>query len=115
MPWTLYRYILKDLLKLLVFTTVVLTVVISFAASIKPMSEGLLSPGSMFRFIIYTVPTMVQFAVPFAGTFAGTMVFNRMVNDNEILACAAGGISYRALLVPVISLAGVLASGPVVP
>jgi lipopolysaccharide export system permease protein len=104
MPWTLYRYILKDLLKLLVFTTVVLTVVISFAAAIKPMSEGLLSPGSMFRFIIYTVPTMVQFAVPFAGAFAGTIVFNRMVNDNEILACAAGGISYRVLLVPVILL-----------
>ena len=35
MPWTLYKYILRELLKLLGLTTVVLVVVMSFAAAVQ--------------------------------------------------------------------------------
>ena len=101
MPWTLYRYILRELLKLLVLTTVVLVTVISFAAAIKPMSEGILGPVAMVKFIGYSAPTMLGFALPFAGAFAATLIFIRMATDNEILACSASGISYRAILLPV--------------
>ncbi|MEX0744917.1 MAG: LptF/LptG family permease [Phycisphaeraceae bacterium] len=100
MPWTLYRHMLVELTKLLVVTTVVLVTVISFAAAVKPLSEGLLGPTALARFIFYSAPTMLAFALPFAAAFASTLVFIRMANDNEVLACSASGLSYRTVLLP---------------
>ena len=108
MPWTLYRYILKDLVRVLVMSSAALVLVISFAVAIKPLSDGLLDPWSLIRFILYSVPTMLTLVVPFAGAFASTMVFCRLAADNEIVACSAGGISYRAILLPVFLLGLVL-------
>ncbi|MEM8782029.1 MAG: LptF/LptG family permease [Planctomycetota bacterium] len=104
MAWTLYRHILGELLKVLVLTTVVLIALMSFAAAIKPLSEGLLPATAMGLFVLYTAPTMLGFALPFAGAFASTLVFSRMANDNEVLACCAGGISYGRVLAPVLAL-----------
>ncbi|MFP4143889.1 MAG: LptF/LptG family permease [Phycisphaeraceae bacterium] len=111
MPWTLYRYILRELLKLLVVTTIVLVTVISFAAAIKPLADGLLGPASMLRFVGYTAPTMLGFVLPFAGAFSSTLVFIRLASDNEILACSASGLSYRTILLPVAGLGLVLTMG----
>jgi lipopolysaccharide export system permease protein len=104
MPWTIYRYIFKDLIKLLVTASVVLVLVISFAVAIKPLSEGLLGPQALLRYVLYLVPTMLGFVLPFAGAFASTLVFSRLVSDNELLVCRAGGISYRSILLPVVFL-----------
>ncbi len=108
MPWTLYRYITAELLKLLAVTTAVLVVVISIAAAIGPMTEGLLGPWAMMKFIGFTAPTMLVFALPFAAAFASTLVYLRLASDNEVLACSASGMSYRAILAPVIALGLVL-------
>lgn len=108
MPWTLYRYILKDMLKVLVLTAAVMVVVLSFGAAVQPLSEGLLGPVSVIKFVIYTMPTVLGFALPFAGAFAATLTFSRLVTDNEILACRAGGLSYRTILMPVAGLGVVL-------
>ena len=108
MPWTLYRYILKDLLKLLVISSLVLVLVISVAAAIKPLSGGLLGPGTMVKYVLYLAPTMLGFILPFSGAFASTLVFSRMANDNELLVCRAGGISYGMILLPVVFLGLVL-------
>ena len=94
MPWTLYWYILRDLLKLLALATAVLVLVISAAVAIKPLSDGLLGPVALVKFILYTMPTTLQFALPFGAAFASTIVFNRMAADNEIVACSASGMSY---------------------
>ena len=108
MPWTLYKYILRELLKLLGLTTVVLVVVMSFAAAFKPMSDGLLTPDLFVKFVLFTSPTVLGLALPFAGAFASTLTFLRLSNDNEIIACSASGISYRRLLAPVFGLGLVL-------
>lgn len=108
MPWTLYKYILRELLKLLGLTTMVLVVVMSFAAAFKPMSDGLLTPGLFVKFVLFTAPTVLGLALPFAGAFASTLTFLRLSNDNEIVACSASGISYRRLLAPVFGLGLVL-------
>ncbi len=104
MPWTLYRYIVKELLKLMLAAAAVLVLVISFAASIKPMTEGLLGPEAMFKFLLFTAPTMLVYVLPFAAAFASTLVFLRMTNDNEIVACSASGMSYGQVLMPVMIL-----------
>ncbi|MEM9020527.1 MAG: LptF/LptG family permease [Planctomycetota bacterium] len=108
MPWTLYRYILKDMLKVLLLTTSVMVVVLSFGAAVQPLSEGLLGPVSVVKFVIYTMPTVLGFALPFAGAFAATLTFSRLVSDNEVLACRAGGLSYRTILMPVFGLGLIL-------
>lgn len=108
MPWTIYRYILWDLLKLLVVSSTVLVTAISFAAAIKPLSEGLLSAPALIKFVGYTAPTMLAFVLPFAGAFASTIVFLRLAADNEITAMSASGISYASILTPVFALGLVL-------
>ena len=111
MPWTLYRYILWELCKLLALSTAVLVVVLSFAAAIQPMSDGKLSPALLLKFVVLTMPTVLGFALPFAGAFASTLVFIRLANDNEILACSASGISYLRVLAPVLGLGVVVTGG----
>lgn len=108
MPWTLYRYILRELLKVMVLTSAVLVTVMSFGAAIKPMQDGLLGPGSLVKFVLFTMPTVLGFALPFAGAFSATLVFTRLVADNEVLACSAGGLSYRKVLTPAFGLGLVL-------
>ena len=108
MPWTLYRYILWELLKLLTLTAAVLVTVMSFAAAIRPISDGLLSPGLLLKFVGFTAPTVLGFALPFAGAFASTLVFIKLASDNEVLACSASGLSYRRILAPVLVLGLVL-------
>ncbi len=108
MPWTIYRHILWELLRLIVVAATVLVVVMSFAATIKPLTNGLLGPVSLVKFVLYSAPTMLGFVLPFAGAFASTLVFIRLSSDNEIVACSASGMSYFQILVPVIALGAVL-------
>lgn len=104
MPWTLYRYILKELLKLLVISTAVLVLVIGFAATVKPLMDGMLGPLGMVKLLFYTIPTVLGFALPFSAAFASVMVLSRMASDNEVQACRAVGLSYGTILLPVIFL-----------
>lgn len=108
MPWTLYRYILKELLKLLVISTAVLVLVIGFAATVKPLMDNLLGPVGMVKLLLYTIPTVLGYALPFSAAFASTMVLYRMAADNEIQACRAVGLSYGTILVPVVFLGLIL-------
>ena len=104
----LYRYILKELVKLLVVATAALVLVLSVGAAIKPLSEGMLGPWVLLKFIGYVMPAMLSLALPFAAAFAGTLVFYRMGADNEVAACAASGISYSNIMMPVAGLGLVL-------
>ncbi len=108
MPWTLYRYILRELILILLICTAVMVTVLSFFIAIKPLSDGLLDAMSLVKFVLYTMPTVLGFALPFAGAFASTLVFLRMAGDNEITACAASGLSYFRVLMPVVMLGIVL-------
>lgn len=100
MPLTLYRYMFKELARLLVMVTVALVVVMAVAMAIKPVSEGALAPSAVMRLFIYLMPGMLTYALPVAAAFSATMVYFRMAGDNEITACAVSGISYRSLLLP---------------
>ena len=104
MPRTLYGYILRELLKVLVASTGVLTAVMSVAFAIMSVSEAQLGPWSLVKIIFLVLPGMLTVALPFAAALAGTLVFFRMSQDNEITACAVSGISYPKLAVPVLAL-----------
>lgn len=109
MPRLLYRFLLSDLLRIGGLTTAVLVLVIAFGATLKPLSrESLLSAGQVAKYLLLATVPMLQFALPFAAGFAGTLTFHRMTTDNEVVAAAAGGISYRRLLFPIVVLGLVL-------
>jgi lipopolysaccharide export LptBFGC system permease protein LptF len=113
MPGILFRHIFAELVKVLVVTTSVLVTVIAFGAAIKPLSENLLGPLDLLRFIAFATIPMMQFALPFAAAFAGTIVYHRLTTDNEITAMAASGIPYRRVMMPAVAL-GVLLTGAMV-
>lgn len=101
MPWTLYRHILKDLIKLLTMSLLVLVIVIAVAVAIRPLTKGQLSAWTLVKFIGLSCPTILDIALPFASAFASTLVFHRMISDNEIVACRASGMSFRMVFAPV--------------
>ncbi|MFA7236963.1 MAG: LptF/LptG family permease [Phycisphaeraceae bacterium] len=101
MPLTLFRYIFKDVLKLLALSTGVLVMVMSVGFIIKPISEGSLGATALAKLIFFVMPGMLSYALPISAAFSATMVYFRLSADNEITACAVGGISYRWLLMPV--------------
>jgi lipopolysaccharide export LptBFGC system permease protein LptF len=112
-PWTLLVHITAELVRLLVVTTGVLVLVLSFAASVKFLADGKLAAADVPRFMSYTLLPMLAYALPFASCFAATLVYHRLATDNEAQAAGASGISHRALLLPAaivgIVLAGTLA------
>ncbi len=101
MPWTLYRHILKELLKLLTMSLGILVVVIAVAVAVKPLSEGQVGPLTLIKFILLSAPTILDVALPFAAAFAGTLLFHRLASDNEITACLVSGMSTRLIFAPV--------------
>ncbi len=108
MPWMLSRYVLGELAKVLLIAASVLVTVIAFGAAIKPLShDSFLTVQQTLKYITLAIVPMLQFALPFAAGFATTMVFHRLVGDNEILAMRAAGIGYRKILTPIAGL-GVL-------
>lgn len=111
MPLLLYRYIIGDLIRVVLLTTAVLVSVIAFGAAIRPLAaDQILGPLQVAKYIVLAIVPMLQFALPFAAGFAATMSFHRMTGDNEIMAFAVGGISYLRTLQPVVVLGVVLLS-----
>lgn len=111
MPLMLYRYIIGDLIRVVLLTSAVLVSVIAFGAAIRPLTEDqILGPLQVAKYIALAIVPMLQFALPFAAGFAATMSFHRLAGDNEITAIAAGGISYPRMLMPVVVLGVVLLS-----
>ena len=105
LPLTLWRATLTDLTKLVSLSAAVLVTVIAFAGAIKPLSDGVLQAGDAVRFILFAMPPMLAYALPFASGFASTLVYHRIAHDHEAVAAHAGGISHRSLLAPALAAA----------
>lgn len=100
LPWTLWRQLCVELGRATLVSSCVLVAIVAFAITAKFFSDGKLGPIDTVKFMVLAAVPMLQFALPFAAGFAATMVYYRMSQDNEVLACYAGGMSRRALLIP---------------
>ena len=99
MSRTLFWYILKDLLRIFLFSSGVLAGIMSFGGLLRPLTEHGLSMGQVAHMLTYFQPPMTAYSLPIAALFATTIVYGRL-GDNEIVACRAAGISHLALAVP---------------
>jgi lipopolysaccharide export LptBFGC system permease protein LptF len=111
MPRILLRHIIAELLRVQILTASVLVAVIAFGAAIRPIMQNLLGAEEVLQFVTLASVPMLQYALPFAGAFAGTIVYARLAADNEIVAMSAAGLSYRRILMPAAALGLVLFLG----
>lgn len=111
LPWTIWRFTVGELARLVLLTTAVVVLVAAFAATVKPMAEGKLGPSEAARFLLLAVPPMLQYVLPFAACFGATLAFHRMASDNELDAARVGGVGYGALLAPAWGAGLLLAAG----
>lgn len=99
-PITLWIYLLVELWKLILLTTVVLVTVTAFAGAVKPLADGKLGPEDALKYMLLGMIPMLQYALPFAACFGATLAYHRFASDNEMTAASAGGVSHKAILVP---------------
>lgn len=105
----LVRHVIAEIAKVLVLTTTVMVIVVAFGAVIRPLAQNLLGPFGVAKYVALATVPMLQFALPFAGGFAATLVTHRMVSDNEFLAMSVSGLSYRSIFRPHVVLGVALA------
>lgn len=100
MSRTLFWYVFRDLLRVFFIASGVLAGIMSFGGLLRPITEGGLDASQAVKVLGYFMPAMSTYSLPVAALFATTMVYGRLSADNEITACRAAGISYRAMWAP---------------
>ncbi len=56
----------------------------------------------VFKLLVYTLPTVISIAFPFATLVATLMSYSRMSGDNEILAMRCSGVKNGRIFIPVL-------------
>ncbi len=103
-PWLLHRAVLGDLVRTTLLTATVLVTVIAFGAAVRPLSQNLLGPADLPRFLLLACVPMLQYALPFAAAFATVTVYHRMSVDREVQAMEASGFPMRRIVFPAVAL-----------
>lgn len=102
---TIYKYILSEFI-FSFFVAFLFFFFIFFVNQLLLMAEEILSKNVSFKnvslIILYSLPAIVAFALPFSSLVGGLMSIGRMSSDNEIIALQASGISHKRLFIPVI-------------
>ncbi len=105
MIFTLHRYIFKDLIKTFLLATLVLSLVLSLGAMLRPLRDFSIDPLRVPELLLYTLPVTLTMVIPVGALLATTLAYGKLAFFNEITACRASGISMRALLYPALTLA----------
>lgn len=104
----LQRYILCDLLRLFVFLTVVLTLLLMVIGVTRDAISLGLGPAQIMRIVPFVAPSMLPFTIPATFLLTVCVVYGRLASDLEIVAAKAAGINILALLNPAFLLAALL-------
>ena len=104
MSFTLFRYVLWDLVKIFLMASGALAGIMSFGALLRPLTQNGLDGSQVLLLLRYFTPAMSTYSLPVAALFATTVVYGRMSADNEITACRASGISFLWMTLPAVAL-----------
>lgn len=105
-PWTLQRYLIREMSSTFALTAVGLTVVITLGGGVLNLVKigGELTPSQLLRMILLVVPIAASLTLPMAALFSATTAYGRLAGDNEFVACRSGGINMYVLLLPTVVL-----------
>jgi len=109
MSKTLFWYVMRDLLRVFLMTSITLAGIMSFGGLLKPLMQYGLSGGQVAKMLMYFMPATQTWSLPIAALFATTVVYGRLAAANELTACRAHGISYLTMALPAFWLGIILA------
>ncbi len=105
MPFLLYTYLFTEIISPFLASLLILGGILFFG-QLLPVFDLMVNFGitlpDFIRLTCYLVPNIFIFAVPMAAMLAVTICFSKLVNDNEMLALKAAGISLWRMLPPII-------------
>lgn len=105
MPWTLQRYIFREMGKTFALTAVALTGILGLGGGVLNILElGDATPGQVLRLVFLVVPVAGALTLPIAALFSAAATYGRLSADNEFVACRASGINLHVLLLPTVVL-----------
>jgi len=104
--WTLFRYILSDIL----FSFLVAFLFFFFVFFVNQLllmaQEILTKKVPLFQVVLlifYALPSIIAMAAPFASLMGTMMTIGRLSSDNEVLIMLASGLSYRMIFLPALA------------
>lgn len=104
-PWTLERYIFREMGKTFVLTAAVLTGALGLGGGVMQMVEiKEATPWQFLRLMILVLPVAAALTLPVAALFSAAVTYGRLSADNEFIACRSGGINLHLLLLPALVL-----------
>ncbi len=101
----LTRYVLTDVLKVLVVTLVAMTALMMIGGLAREAYRNGLGIVSVLELFPFMLPEMLRFTAPGAMLLATTAVYGRMSGANEFVAVKSLGVSPLALVWPTLALA----------
>ncbi|UCG31619.1 MAG: LptF/LptG family permease [Phycisphaerales bacterium] len=108
---TLLRYLMREMGKTFLLTSVGLTLMLSLGGGVRNLLKGEgLGTMEVIQVLSFVVPGAFTLSLPVAGLFSAAMTYGRFAADNELNACRAGGINVHKLLAPVVGLSLVIAA-----
>ena len=109
---TIFRYIMTEAL-FSFFIAFLFFFFIFFVNQILLMAKEVLTKRVPFDLvallILYSLPTVIAMAAPFASLVGTLMTVGRLTSDNEILVLLSSGLSYRNVFLPAV-IVGLLVS-----
>jgi len=105
MLFTIHRYIFRDLVKVFLLTTAVLSLVLGLGVMLQPLRQFSVDPVRVPELLLCTLPVTMTMVLPIAALLAATLIYGRLAVDNEVNACRSSGISLLTLIYPALTLA----------
>lgn len=102
---TLHRYVFRELIRVFVFASLAMTLMVSTMMMLRPIQKYGIGPEQAIHLYGYLLPITLTFVLPLAAIFASALVYGRFANDNELDACRASGVSLMTLVYPGLCLA----------
>ena len=104
-PWTLERYIFREMGKTFLLTATALTGALGLGGGVMQMVElGEVTPAQLLRLMALVLPVAAALTLPVAALFSATATYGRLSADNEFVACRGGGINLHVLFLPAVAL-----------
>ena len=107
---TLLWYLMREMGKTFLLTTIGLTLMLSLGGGVRNLLKGEgLGAVEVIQVLSFVLPGAFTLSLPVAGLFSAAMTYGRFAADTELTACRAGGINVHLLLAPVLALSLVIA------
>lgn len=104
-PWTLQRYIFREMGKTFLLTSIALTGMFGLGGGVLNMVRlGEVTPAQLWRMMALLLPLAAGLTLPIAALFSAAATYGRLSADNEFVACRGSGINMYILFAPTVML-----------